>query len=96
MKYIEANHPVHPISKKPFNIGDRVEVRDFYVKLLDPCNLNRIIHKCFKCLKGYRKYALKGGCFGKNDEHNQGKVKPEPKKNESSLGIFDDDENGDD
>lgn len=93
MKYIEANHPVHPITKKPFNIGDRVEVKQFFVKLLDPCNLNRIIRKCFKCLKSYRKYALKGGCFSKNEDQNQ--VKPEPRapsKSQLSLVDADDDQ----
>lgn len=27
MKFIEAKHPVHPITKKQFNLSDRVEVK---------------------------------------------------------------------
>jgi hypothetical protein len=64
--------------------------------LLDPCNINKFVYKCFKCAKRYKKYALKGGCFSKSDEHNQ--VKPEPnRKIEKNLSLVDDDEeNADD
>lgn len=89
MKFIEANHPVHPITKKQFNLGDRVEVRQFFVKLLDPCNINKIISKCFKCLKSYKKYALKGGCFSKNDDN---QIKPDPAdRNVKLLSLADKD-----
>lgn len=73
MKFVEANHPVHPITKKPFNIGDRVEVKDYYIKLVDPCNINKVIKKCIKCCKNYKKWSLKGGCCGKKDDSKDSK-----------------------
>ena len=40
IKFIEVNHPVHPITKKSFKFTERVVVKNFMYKLLDPCNLN--------------------------------------------------------
>lgn len=76
MKFIESNHPVHPITKKSFNFGDRIEVKEFYIKLFDPCNMNKFIKKCFKNCKKYKKFALKGGFSGSSKD--DAKIKPAP------------------
>ena len=68
MKFIEANHPVHPITKRQFSIGDRVEVKEYLIKLMDPCGINKLFKFCFKKCRNYKKFALKGGFSGEKEE----------------------------
>lgn len=55
IKFVEQYHPVHPLTKERFDFGERVTVKDYAIKLWDPCFLYVLVRQCKKgCAKYYK------------------------------------------
>ena len=74
VKFISANHPVHPLTKERFQMTDRVTVSSYHLKLCDACGCQRAGSACWRCCRAYTRFALRGGLAGRRAEK---KVKPE-------------------
>jgi hypothetical protein len=57
VRYIAQNHPVHPITKQKFALGQRITVNDYATKLLDPCLLHVGLRVCKRVAKKYYKLS---------------------------------------
>lgn len=55
VRFIAVNHPVHPITKEKFSLGDRTTVNGYTIKLLDPCKCHVVVGACKKFAKKYYK-----------------------------------------
>ena len=55
MKFIATNHPVDPLTKKNFNLWDRITVKDYCTKLFDPCGCYRLRYPIIDLIKYVRK-----------------------------------------
>lgn len=55
IKFIEQYHPVHPLTKERFDFSQRVTVKDYAMKLWDPCFIYVLARQCKKvCTKYYK------------------------------------------
>jgi hypothetical protein len=57
IKFIEQYHPVHPLTKERFAYGQRVTVKDYQIKLWDPCYLYVVVKQCKKACGKYYKLS---------------------------------------
>jgi hypothetical protein len=64
IKFIEQYHPVHPLTKERFDYDQRVTVKDYAIKLWDPCSLYVLVRQCKKCCAKYYKLSR-----GNVDDH---------------------------